>query len=198
MFDERWAKYGLDVESKNISSKKIFGREAPLVLEIGFGMGTTILHSAKKYPEQNFIGIEVHQPGIITLLAKLEALALNNVRIYNEDAIVVLPKCIPDNSLEKVLIFFPDPWPKKRHHKRRLIQPEFIELLQRKLKSKGILHIATDWEDYANHVNNVLKNNSGFTASLTSPPLSDRISTKFEQRGKKLGHKIFDLIFTNN
>ncbi|CAL7963876.1 tRNA (guanine-N(7)-)-methyltransferase [Gammaproteobacteria bacterium] len=200
-FDEGWALYGLDMASGEISAKKIFDRNAPLILEIGFGMGITLLNSAKKYPEQDFIGIEVHQPGIVTLLAQLKAQPLSNVRIYNEDAVIVLEQCIPDDSLEKILIFFPDPWQKNRHHKRRLIQPKFVALIQKKLKSKGVLHIATDWEDYANHITAILKTNLAFT--ILEPPkslpfLADRISTKFEQRGKKQGHKIFDLLFIAN
>jgi tRNA (guanine-N7-)-methyltransferase len=201
IFDEGWALYGLDIASGEISAKKIFARNAPLIVEIGFGTGITLLNSAKKYPEQDFIGIEVHQPGIVTLLAQLKAQPLNNIRIYNEDAVIVLKQCIPDNSLEKVLLFFPDPWQKNRHHKRRLIQPKFIALLQKKLKSKGILHIATDWEDYAKHIIAVLKTNLAFTACKppkSLPFLADRVSTKFEQRGKKQGHKIFDLLFTVN
>lgn len=200
IFDEAWKTYGLDSTSEKISSEKIFGRTAPLILEIGFGMGLTLFNSAKKYPEQNFIGIEVHQPGIVALLAQLKTHPLNNIRIINADAAMVLQQCILDNSLSRVLIFFPDPWPKTRHHKRRLIQPEFITLLQKKLKSKGVLHIATDWEDYANHILCVLKNNPAF-ATLepheSSAILADRVSTKFEQRGKKQGHKIFDLLFIN-
>jgi tRNA (guanine-N7-)-methyltransferase len=201
IFDEAWKIYGLNSTSGKISLEKTFGRNAPLVLEIGFGMGLTLFNSAKKYPEHDFIGIEVHQPGIVALLAQLKTQALNNIRIINADAVMVLEQCIPDNSLEQVLIFFPDPWPKNRHHKRRLIQPEFIALLQKKLKSKGILHIATDWEDYANHILAVLKNNPAFMAlepHESSRFLTDRISTKFEQRGKKQGHKIFDLLFINS
>lgn len=198
IFDKMWKIYGLNKPSEEISFKEIFGRNAPVVLEIGFGMGLTLFNSAKKYPEQDFIGIEVHEPGIATLLTKLKTNSLNNIRIYNEDAVIILQKYIPDNSLDRVLIFFPDPWPKNRHHKRRLIQPEFVTLLQKKLKSKGILHIATDWEDYANHIISVLKNNHNFTfidASESLRLLEDRISTKFEQRGTQWGHKIFDLLF---
>lgn len=198
LFDDGWALYGLDTTSGEISTKQVFNRNAPLTLEIGFGMGVTLFNSAQKYPEQDFIGIEVHKPGILTLLTQLKTQSLRNIRIYNEDAVIVLEQCIPDNSLEKVLIFFPDPWQKKRHHKRRLIQPKFVTLLQKKLKSQGVLHIATDWEDYANHIVTVLKNNPAFTIlgePKSLPFLADRISTKFEQRGKKQGHRIFDLLF---
>ena len=198
LFNEAWKTYGLDVTSEKIVPEKIFCRNAPLVLEIGFGMGVTLLNSAKKYPEQDFIGIEVHQPGIANLFNQLKAHSLNNVRVYHDDAVIVLQECIPDESLEKILIFFPDPWQKKRHNKRRLIQPKFIELLQKKLKPKGILHIATDWEDYANHIVAVLKENNDFSPLEECESLSfitDRVSTKFEQRGKKLGHKIYDFLY---
>ncbi|EKE01862.1 MAG: hypothetical protein ACD_21C00032G0005 [uncultured bacterium] len=198
IFDEAWKIYGLEVTPTPISTPKIFNRNTSLVLEIGFGMGTTLLHAAPKHPEQDFIGIEVHQPGIANLFAQLKIQPLNNIRVYNADAVIVLQQCIPDTSLDKVLIFFPDPWPKKRHHKRRLIQPKFIELLHKKLKPQGILHIATDWEDYANLTVTVLTNNPAFTALTDQEAaslLSERIPTKFEQRGKKQGHKIFDLLF---
>ena len=152
---------------------------------------------AQKYPEQNFIGIEVFQKGIVTLLTQLKALPLDNIRIYSEDALLVLQQSIPNNSLDKILIFFPDPWPKKRHHKRRLIQTKFIQLIQNKLKPAGILHIATDWENYAEHITTVLKNSTNFTTLELPVSLLDRASTKFEQRGKKKGHKIFDLLYQN-
>lgn len=198
IFNARWEIYGLDISTGETPIKKLLNNNTSLALEIGFGMGTTLFNYAKKYPTQNFIGIEVYQPGVAALLTQLQTQPLNNIRIYKEDAILVLQKCIPNDSLMKVLIFFPDPWPKKRHHKRRLIQPEFIELLQKKLKSKGILHIATDWEEYANYIISVLKNNRAFTKlklSEYSHILSDRIPTKFEQNGKKQGYEIADLLF---
>jgi len=197
-FDEAWKVYGLEVEQEQAALKKAFSPDAPVILEIGFGMETTMLDLAKKHPKRNFIGIEVHQPGIVNLITQAQAQQLNNIRIYNEDAVIVLQRCIPNESLEKILILFPDPWPKKRHHKRRLIQPQFVELLQNKLKANGILHIATDWEDYAHHITSVLKNNSALAPLETTdtlPALTDRIPTKFEQRGKNRGHSIFDLIF---
>jgi tRNA (guanine-N7-)-methyltransferase len=198
LYNEQWKIYGLDILAKEIILEKIFSQQAPLTLEIGFGMGTTLFALSKKYSNHNFIGIEVHQPGILTLLSQLKTQPANNIRIYNQDAVLILQQCIPDNSLDRVLIFFPDPWPKKRHHKRRLIQPSFIELLQKKLKQNGILHLATDWEDYATHINNVLTNNNNFTRMNLNESLiflEDRTPSKFEQRGKKNGHNIADLLF---
>jgi tRNA (guanine-N7-)-methyltransferase len=173
---------------------------APLAVEIGFGMGNTLFNYAQKYPEINFIGIEVYQPGIVSLFRQLEVSPLDNIRIYAADAVEILGQHIADNSLEKILIFFPDPWQKKRHHKRRLIQPKFIELLHRKLLPNGLLHIATDWQNYAEHISAVLKNNPDFI-SLDPKTIEythlrhDRVVTKFEQRGQKQGHNIHDLLF---
>lgn len=195
IFDELWPKYGLDLTNGLITPEKIFGRHGPLTLEIGFGDGTTIFSLAEKHPEQDFIGIEVYTPGIAALLSLLKNQPLNNIRIYHEDAVMVLEKCTPDNSLDKILILFPDPWPKKRHHKRRLIQPKFIDLLHQKLKPEGILNIATDWEDYANHINKVFKNNPTFTVKDISSSLERPLSTRFEKRGKKLGHSNFEFLF---
>ncbi|HBC71984.1 MAG TPA: tRNA (guanosine(46)-N7)-methyltransferase TrmB [Coxiellaceae bacterium] len=198
IFDELWPKYSMGITTDQISPKKIFGRSAPLILEIGCGNGETIFSLAQKHPEQDFIGIEIHKPGIASLLAQLKNNPLNNIRIYNEDAVIVLKQCISDHSLDKVLILFPDPWPKKRHHKRRLIQSKFTELLQKKLKLHGILNIATDWEDYANHIMAVFQNNPNFSALDTLKPLPllhERAPTRFEQKGKSKGHDNFDFWF---
>lgn len=199
IFDAMWLKYGLDTTTNPISPKKIFGRSAPLTLEIGCGNGETIFSLAQKYPEQDFIGIEIHKPGIAYLFDLLKKHPLNNIRIYNEDSVIVLDQCIPDSILDKILILFPDPWPKKRHHKRRLIQPKFVEILQKKLKPNGILNIATDWEDYAKHIIAIFKNSPAFIIWDSSKPLpfvQERpITTKFELRGKEKGHKIFDMLF---
>lgn len=199
IYDANWPIYGLDLTHGIITNNKIFTTSSPLILEIGFGTGTTLLNYAMKYPECNIIGIETYQPGIAALLSQLAINPLPNIRIYHDDAINVLQHCIPNNSLAKVLIFFPDPWPKKRHHKRRLIKTDFIELLKQKLKPPAILHITTDWEDYAKHIVTTLKNSTGFLQLNTNDSLliiADRISTKFEQRGKKRGHQIFDLVYT--
>lgn len=192
LFSTMWPIYGAQNPFTN--------NNMPLAVEIGFGMGNTLFNYAKKYPKINFIGIEVYQPGIISLFRQLEVEPLNNIRIYNIDAVDVLKQSVLDDSLDKVLIFFPDPWQKKRHHKRRLIQPEFVQLLQKKLKSTGLLHIATDWQNYAEHIICVMQNNPNFSAL---DPLSleyvnlrqDRVLTKFEKRGQNQGHNIYDLLF---
>lgn len=185
--------------STHLSFKKLFERKAYTVLEIGFGMGDSLLQQALHYPENNYLGIEVHRPGIAFMLMQIEKHNLKNIKIFYADAVKVLAHSIPKHSLDTIQIFFPDPWPKTRHHKRRLIQPEFIELLHERLKLNGKLHLATDWENYAQHMLKVIessyqwKNLAGkdqFTPKPTTRPL-----TKFEKRGQQLGHSIWDLIF---
>ena len=194
-----WEQYVIDLNQEIIDFTKIFGCNAPVVLEIGFGNGNALFEIAKARPECHFVGIEVYKPGIGTLLAKLEETKLNNVRIINEDAVKVLNQHIKDESLDAISIFFPDPWPKKRHHKRRLIQPAFCGLLAKKLKAKGRLHLATDWEDYAVQMMDVVSNlalfYNQFGEGRFATDTQDRPLTKFEKRGQQLGHKIWDLIF---
>jgi len=196
--EQLWDKFGLELSGGVVNYDTLFNRKAPVVLEIGFGMGKSLLEQATLQPDEDFIGIEVHKPGVGALLSHLEKDNVNNIRIYQTDALDVLQQCIPDHSLSKVQIFFPDPWPKKRHHKRRLIQTPFLDLLCTKLKPEGILHLATDWENYAEQMMDLLtqhptlKNQAGkgnFSPSTHRPP------TKFEQRGIKLGHGVWDLIF---
>lgn len=194
-----WDKYGLSIEEKlNVP------QEESTILEIGFGMGHSLLELAKANPDKFYIGIEVHRPGVGTLLSNLEEQNVQNVRIYSVDAVHVLKECIPSESLSEVLIYFPDPWPKKRHHKRRLIQSDFVQLVLKALKPGGILHCATDWEDYAHHMMDVLSATSGLINTLGEGQFSSRPEwgqknwrpeTKFEQRGQRLGHHIYDLIF---
>ncbi|MDR1057071.1 MAG: tRNA (guanosine(46)-N7)-methyltransferase TrmB [Coxiellaceae bacterium] len=193
IFDEMWPKYGLDLTSGIMFPKKIFNRIAPLTLEIGFGNGEVIFHLAQQYPRQDFIGIEVYKPGIIHLLTLLKNHPLDNLKIYHEDTVIILEKCIIDKSIDNIFILFPDPWPKKRHHKRRLIQPNFTELLYQKLKPQGMLNITTDWEHYANHINMVLANDTRFTKLDIKTERA--VLTKFEKRGKKLRHNNFELLF---
>lgn len=194
LFDTLWSKYGLSWQEE-INLEKFFGRKAPTILEIGFGMGHALVAMAKQYPEHNFLGIEVYSPGVMALLKDLEKYQLTNVRVWHEDVTNVL-KVLPDNSLEKVLLFFPDPWPKRKHHKRRLVQNEFVDILKNKLIISGILHIASDWEDYAQHVLKIMNQSNNFTTidnqNFVRPP------TKFEQKGKKLGHQIWDLVFVRD
>lgn len=177
-----------------------FGRSADVVIELGFGMGQTLIAMAQDQPHINFLGIEVHQAGIGSLAAELHDHAIQNVRIAPYDAVEVLQKGIAPDVLTGINIFFPDPWPKLRHHKRRLIQPEFVSLVLEKIKPGGFIHLATDWQDYATHMLNVLSHHpdlvnhqpgGGFIPRPGSRPL-----TKFEQRGMNLGHEVWDLLFT--
>ena len=178
----------------------IFPEQGPVIVEIGFGMGASLLSTARMHPEKNFIGIEVHQPGIGALVAELSDHDLSNVRIAAFDAVDVVNNCLPLSCVDGVHIFFPDPWPKKRHHKRRLIQPEFIQQLVQRIKPHGYIHCATDWEDYAQHMLSVLTQTPGLTNQEQqggfSPRPDSRPVTKFERRGQRLGHGVWDLLFT--
>ncbi|GGI86314.1 tRNA (guanosine(46)-N7)-methyltransferase TrmB [Legionella impletisoli] len=178
---------------------QLFGREADTIVEIGFGMGSSLFAMAKAQPQTNFIGIEVHRAGVGSLVADLHEHELGNVRIASFDAVEVMNNNLPDNALKGIQIFFPDPWPKKRHHKRRLIQSDFISLLVKKLKSGGFIHCATDWQDYAEHMLSVFESESHLRNADSngnySPRPESRPLTKFEQRGQRLGHGVWDLIF---
>ncbi len=189
-WEKFWPQYSLELTDSLINFADVFGNKASVTLEIGFGMGQTLLELAEQNPEINYVGVEVYRPGVGAVLAQLAAKDLTNVRIFCADVIEVL-NCIPDNSLNSILILFPDPWPKKRHHKRRLIQANFIDLIQQKLTYHGLLHIATDWENYAEHIEEIMAPTKGWKKIK---PCSRPI-TKFEQRGKKLGHDIWDFCF---
>ncbi|MCZ6828862.1 MAG: tRNA (guanosine(46)-N7)-methyltransferase TrmB [Gammaproteobacteria bacterium] len=198
-FEENSPRFGLQQEAGLLDPRQTFGRDAPLILEIGFGMGQSLVEMARVAPELNFLGIEVYRPGVGKLMHSLVELQLDNVRVYCADAVPVLRECIADQSLHRVQIFFPDPWHKKRHHKRRLIQPEFVRLLQQKLEPGGHLHLATDWENYAEHMLEVLSvapglANTAATGQYVQRPDSRPI-TKFEKRGQRLGHGVWDLLF---
>lgn len=198
-YDEYWSAKGLDPEQGRIDFAQAFGREAPLVLEIGFGMGQSLLEMAKFEPDKNFIGVEVHLPGVGALLKGMAEEGVDNIRIYNTDANLVIDHCLADDSLERVQLFFPDPWHKKRHHKRRLVQPEFVERIRRKLRIGGLFHMATDWEPYAEHMMDVMAAAPGYEnvagPGQYSPRPDTRPVTKFEKRGERLGHGVWDLIF---
>jgi tRNA (guanine-N7-)-methyltransferase len=196
--DRHWPEKGLQLEQGMVDFAQVFGRAAPVVLEIGFGMGQSLVAMAAAAPEQDFIGIEVHKPGVGKLLHSMEEQRVENIRVYCDDAVEVLQRCIPDHSLAAVQIFFPDPWHKKKHHKRRLIQPEFVQLLRKKLSVGGVLHVATDWADYAEHILAVLAAAEGFKNQADSGYAErpeQRPKTKFEQRGERLGHGVWDLLF---
>ncbi len=192
--------FRLDPEEGLLDFSRAFGRSAPCFLEIGFGSGQSLAALAQQQPEIDFIGVETFKPGIGALLLQIEALQLKNVRIYYADAVEVLEKCIPDQSLQGLQIFFPDPWQKSRHHKRRLIQPPFVSLATQKLKSGALLHLATDWEDYAKGMIKVLsaeprlRNLAGEGQFAERSSLRPRV-TKFEGRGEKEGRPIWELQF---
>jgi tRNA (guanine-N7-)-methyltransferase len=190
---ELFPKFGLAFTNGLISPRTVFGREAPLVLEIGSGMGETTASIAAARPDADFIAVEVHGPGVGSLLNRIDSAGLTNVKVVRHDAVEVLERMIPDEALAAIHLFFPDPWPKKRHHKRRVVQPEFATLAARKLAPGGALHAATDWPDYADHMNRVFSNEA-----LLQPAdhgFTQRPATKFETRGKSLGHSICDLYF---
>ena len=194
---QAWPDYGIDYAPDPIDFARVFGRRAPVVLEIGFGMGETTAQIAAASPERDFIGIEVHAPGVGALLARIDALALRNLRVIRHDAVEVVASMIPPASLAAIHVFFPDPWPKKRHHKRRLLKPAFVRDLALRLERDGRLHVATDWQDYAQEIlatlagEPLLRN----TANAFAPRPVSRPLTKFEARGHKLGHPSFDVIF---
>lgn len=196
-----WPQVGLKPDEM-CNFTQCFQREAPCVLEIGFGSGQSLLEMAKAHPEQNFIGVETYQPGIGSLLLGMQALQLNNIRVFYADAVEVLERCIPIGSLDVVQIFFPDPWPKRRHHKRRLIQTPFMNLVLKKLKINGTLHLATDWEHYAKEMMHVLSSIPSLENIAGPGQFSNRSSqrpiiTKFEQRGARSGRQIYELQFIN-
>jgi tRNA (guanine-N7-)-methyltransferase len=184
--------YGIEFRDELLQPAAIFGRDAPLVLEIGSGMGETTARIAGERPDTDFIAAEVHSPGVGSLLQLIEKHQLKNIRVIRHDALEVLEHMIPDGALAGINLFFPDPWPKKRHHKRRLVQPAFAALVVRKLAPGGYLHAATDWEDYASQMAEVLAAEPGMRRAEDS---AARPATKFELRGLKLGHKVHDFLF---
>lgn len=196
---ELWPTFGIDNDNSIINLDKIFGRDAAKVLEIGFGNGHSLAQMAENFPENDYLGIEVHRPGVGALLLLLQEKNLNNVRVVCEDAVEILKHRINNKSLDRVQIFFPDPWHKKRHHKRRIIQPDFVALISGKLKPGGLLHIATDWEDYAQHITEIMQQSADFENTNKEGDYVKRPDyrplTKFEQRGQRLGHGVWDLIY---
>ncbi len=197
-FDELWPRWGLTRDAGRLDPQRVFGRRAPLVFEIGFGMGQSLIEMAQVAPDQDFIGIEVHRPGVGKLLSGMAEAGVDNIRVYNDDAVEVLDACIDDASLDVVQIFFPDPWHKKKHNKRRLVQPAFVQKLRQKLKIGGFIHLATDWQDYAEQMLDVMSAADGFrnrAGDGYAPRPERRPTTKFEKRGERLGHGVWDLLF---
>ena len=190
-------RFALEYSPAPIDARKVFGRDAPLVVEVGSGMGETTAAIAGAHPGTDYVAIEVHLPGVGALLKRIEAMGLSNLRVVRHDAIEVLTHMIGDASLAGLHIFFPDPWPKKRHHKRRILQPTFAALVARKLAPGGVFHAATDWPEYAEHMLAVLSAEPLLenTAEAYAPRPASRPLTKFENRGVKLGHEVRDLLF---
>lgn len=197
---ELWPTFGVDFAEAPLDFRSLFDRGADAVLEIGFGNGETLVEQAVAAPEKNFIGIEVHEPGVGHCMLKASEAGISNLRLIVHDAIEVLRHQVPMESLSRLNLYFPDPWPKKRHHKRRIVQPGFVDLVADRLKPGGTLHIATDWAAYAEHIDDVLAASSRFECAERyehggEKPL-DRPQTKFERRGLRKGHRIVDWCFT--
>ncbi|MFT4747568.1 MAG: tRNA (guanine-N7-)-methyltransferase [Congregibacter sp.] len=197
--EQNWSSMGLKHTDGLQNFYEVFGRQAPLVLEIGFGMGKSLVEMALNEPDKDFVGIEVHRPGVGACLGEAAEQNVPNLRVYEHDAVEVFADCIADNILARVQLFFPDPWHKSRHHKRRIVQTEFVQKLRSKLAIGGVFHMATDWENYAEHMLVVMSEADGFkNQSVTNsyvPRPEQRPLTKFEQRGHKLGHGVWDLMF---
>jgi tRNA (guanine-N7-)-methyltransferase len=196
---ELWPRFGMEFGARPLEAQAVFGREALRTLEIGFGNGENLILLAAAHPQRDFLGVEVHRPGVGRLLLALEARALTNVRVICHDAVEVIEQQIAPQWLQEILVLFPDPWPKKRHHKRRLIQPPFAELLASRLMHGGLLRLATDWQPYALEMLetltavSALRNLAADGAFIARPP--ERAPTRFERRGERLGHAVWDLAF---
>jgi len=197
--DSLLPRYGVPEGDAPLDVAILFGRAASVCVEIGFGNGDALLAMATAHPENNYLGIEVHRPGLGSLLQQVEAGNLANVRVACQDAVEVLAR-VPDDTLDALYLFFPDPWPKSRHHKRRLVQPEFVETVRRVLRIDGVFRLATDWEDYAAHMLRVIGANPGFRNLADDdryvPRPDERPQTRFERRGQRLGHVVRDLAFS--
>ena len=196
--EKHWSKYVIEDHRSPLNPEALFGRKAPLVLEIGFGMGDSLAEMALANPHQNYIGIEVHRAGVGKLINYIENQQIPNLRIYCHDAVEILANCIADGSLDLVQIYFPDPWHKKKHHKRRLIQTGFVLDLMKKLRTGGRIHLATDWQNYAEHMMDVLSGIEGLRNTAGEGQYAvdtGRPETKFERRGQRLGHGTWDLMF---
>ena len=197
--EELWPQYGFEYTDAPLDLVALFGRDAQRTLEIGFGNGDTLVQQAQENPDRDFIGIEVHEPGVGHCLIAAKQTAVPNLRLIVHDAIEVLQQQIPVGSLGRINLYFPDPWPKKRHHKRRIVQPSFLDLCADRLAAGGALHVATDWENYAEHIDEVIESSARFSCGQRREhdgdhPL-DRPRTKFERRGLRKGHHIWDWSF---
>lgn len=197
--DTQWPIFGIEYSNQLLNLDQVFDRQAPHILEIGFGNGDSLWQMALANPDNDYLGIEVHRPGVGHLLHLIETSAMSNIRVSNHDAVEVLKNQIPDASLDRLQLFFPDPWHKKKHHKRRIVQSDFVALVVNKLRPGGIFHLATDWEHYAQHMLKILaqceqlENMSSDSRFVERP--DERPLTKFENRGHRLGHGVWDLLF---
>jgi len=190
--------YGIQSFDHKIDLDTLFPRKAPRYIEIGFGMGASLLQMAQSHTDRDYIGIEVHRPGVGSILHSLHNLELTNLKVINHDAVEVLKQTIPGSSIDGVYLFFPDPWHKRKHNKRRILQPEFVQLIRHILKPDGLFHMATDWEDYARQMMSLMSDASGFENSIKPGKYAsrgDRPETKYERRGQRLGHGVWDLVF---
>lgn len=195
--DQLLPRYAIEPGPGPLDPASLFGRQAPVWLEIGFGNGDALQHMAAAHPEIDFIGAEVHRPGVGRLLRAIDTKGLTNIRIFNGDATELLHTRVTDGALSRVLLFFPDPWPKKRHHKRRIVQPDFVREIARVLEPGGVFHLATDWEDYAEHMQAVVDAAPEFERldnDCAQRPAC-RPRTHFEQRGERKGHRVHDLLY---
>ena len=199
-YEELLPRYGLEYRREPLDFEQVFGRRAGVVAEIGSGMGETTARIAAENPGTDYLAMEVHSPGVGSLLKRIGELGLANVRIVAHDAVEVMRDMVPEGSLAGVHVFFPDPWPKKRHHKRRLVQPAFAQLLASRVKHGGYVHVATDWQEYAEHTLQVLSGTAGLanTVEAFAPRPATRPETKFERRGLNLGHGVWDIVFTRS
>lgn len=197
--EELWPRWGVEPGSGPLDFGRLFGNDHPVILEIGFGNGAAMLAMAEAEPQCNFLGVEVHRPGVGRLLLGLEERGIENVRVACADAVELLRDHLPPASLAGVRIYFPDPWPKKRHHKRRIVQPPFVDLLAGRMRPGGILHLATDWAPYAEHMLEVLQGRPDFENLSPEGRYCERPEwrprTKYERRGERLGHAVADLVF---
>ena len=194
-----WPQFGIEAADTELELAHLFGRTAPITLEIGFGNGESLLQMAQAAPDRDFLGIEVHTPGVGHLLKLMGDTGVTNIRVLNTDAVDILKQRIPAQSLDRVQLFFPDPWHKKKHHKRRIVQPEFVDLMSSRLSQGGVFHMATDWQHYAEYMVEVMQTRSDFQNLAENPPYSPRPATrpltKFENRGLRLGHGVWDLLY---
>jgi len=198
--DSHLEQWGLTLSEQTIDYAKAFGNQNPLIMEIGFGMGDSLATMAENDPEQNFIGVEVHSPGIGRLLSLVENQSIKNIRVFNDDAVKVLKQCTAEHSLSRLNLYFPDPWHKTKHHKRRLVQNDFLALIHSRLSEGGLFHFATDWQPYADYVVKLMSQQSLFENVagddlFVAPEDYGRPETKFERRGQKLGHGVWDMVF---